>query len=262
MSEPAAPLSGGRRRLSPDSKTGGACEGIAASRSGLAERRTLIPGRRRPSIPAGRASVPMESRGRAWGVSPGLSGEAESANPSSVSPRIIPFPAVSPKRSAAETWAGTRTIIRRLLPVEPLGGVSSQRLGPESRSASADSPGSARSPFPSSVSPTSVGSDGRRQGRAGSQGQRTALITVFFSSDQQAVRLTRRPEATRSRPSEPERVVPRSGARSSGDSQRCPSPPPRCPEAGADCLRTARRAARARTNTRRPPVAEATPGVR
>ena len=26
MSEPAAPLSGGRRRLSPDSKTGGACE--------------------------------------------------------------------------------------------------------------------------------------------------------------------------------------------------------------------------------------------
>ena len=50
----------------------------------LAERRTLIPGRRRPSIPAGRASVPMESRGRAWGVSPGLSGEAEPANPSSV----------------------------------------------------------------------------------------------------------------------------------------------------------------------------------
>ena len=77
MSEPAAPLSGGRRRLSPDSKTGGACEDehpatasggsyagremnrnraatavtslrqlrfrtIAASRSGLAEWRTLI----------------------------------------------------------------------------------------------------------------------------------------------------------------------------------------------------------------------------
>ena len=55
---------------------------------------------------------------------------------------------------------------------------------------------------------------------------------------------------TRSRPDEPERVVPRSGARSSGDSQRCPSPPPRCPEAGADCLRTARRAARARASLR------------
>ena len=147
MSEPAAPLSGGRRRLSPDSKTGGACEGIAARRSSLAERRTLIPGRRRPSIPAGRVSVPMESRGRAWGVSPGLSGEAEPANPSSVTP--------------------------------------------------------------------SVGSDGRRQGRAGSEGQRTALISAFFSSDQQAVRLARRPEATRSRPDEPER-----GCRLAGDGRR------------------------------------------
>ena len=68
------------------------------------------------------------------------------------SPRIIPFPAVSPKRSAAETWAGTRTKMRRLLPVGPLGGASSQRLGPESRSASVDSPGRARPPFPSSVS--------------------------------------------------------------------------------------------------------------
>ena len=82
-------------------------------------------------------------------VSPG---RPRSPFPSSVSLRIIPFPAVSPKRSAAETWAGTRTTIRRLLPVGPLGGVSSQRLGPESRSASVDSPGRARSPFPSSVS--------------------------------------------------------------------------------------------------------------
>ena len=99
MSEPAAPLSGGRRRLSPDSKTGGACEGIAASRSGLAERRTLIPGRRRPSIPAGRASVPMESRGRAWGVSPGLSGDAESANPSSVPPGLFRSPQCPPSEA-------------------------------------------------------------------------------------------------------------------------------------------------------------------
>ncbi len=67
------------------------------------------------------------------------------------------------------------------------------------------SPRRPKPPHPSSVSPTSVGSDGRRQGRAGSEGQRTALISAFFSSDQQAVRLTRRPGATRSRPDEPER---------------------------------------------------------
>ena len=76
------------------------------------------------------------------------------------------------------------------------------------------SPRRPKPPHPSFVSPSpSVGSDGRRQGRAGSEGQRTALISAFFSSDQQAVRLARRPEATRSRPDEPERVVPRSGAR-------------------------------------------------
>ena len=72
---------------------------IAARRSSLAERRTLIPGRRRPSIPAGRASVPMESRGRAWGVSPGLSGEAESANPSSVPPESFRSPQCPPSEA-------------------------------------------------------------------------------------------------------------------------------------------------------------------
>ena len=60
----------------------------------------------------------------------------------------------------------------------------------------------ARSTAP--IEGASKGSDGRRQGRAGSQGQRTALISAFFSSDQQAIRLARRPEATRSRPDEPE----------------------------------------------------------
>ena len=99
MSEPAAPLSGGRRRLSPDSNSGGACEGIAASRSGSGGTEVSIPGQTRPSIPAGRASVPLESRRRAWGVSPGLSGEAESANPFFVSPGTVRSPQCPPSEA-------------------------------------------------------------------------------------------------------------------------------------------------------------------
>ena len=109
--------------------------------------------RREMAVDSGRDARLVRNRpGETRSASPGLSGKAKAAVPVFRLPRIIPFPAVSPKRSAAETWAGTRTKIRRLLPVEPLGGASSQRLGPESRSASVDSPGRAKSPFPSSVS--------------------------------------------------------------------------------------------------------------
>ena len=91
--------------------------------------------------------------------------------------------------------AGTRQRLRRDRLGEPERSVSGERLSQEAEAAAPVF----RSPSPS------VGSDGRRQGRKGSEGQRTALISAFFSSDQQAVRLTRRPEATRSRPDEPER---------------------------------------------------------
>ena len=87
--------------------------------------------------------------------------------------------------------AGTRQRLRRDRLGEPERSVSGERLSQEAEAA-----GPGRTP--------SVGSDGRRQGRKGSEGQRTALISAFFSSDQQAIRLTRRPEATRSRPEEPE----------------------------------------------------------
>ena len=91
--------------------------------------------------------------------------------------------------------AGTRQRLRQDRLGEPERSVSGERLSQEAKAA-----------VPVFRSPSlSVGSDGRRQGRAGSDGQRTALISAFFGSDQQAVRLTRRPGATRSRPDEPER---------------------------------------------------------
>ena len=145
--------------------------------------RALVAGQDRPQLPALGPNFPVRS-----GKYPQLK---------------YGFPAPSGKQPHHQfiggrrpsILAGTRQRLRRDRLGEPERSASGERL---SREAEAAAP-VFRSPSPS------VGSNGRRQGRAGSEGQRTALISAFFSSDQQAVRLTRRPGATRSRPDEPER---------------------------------------------------------
>ena len=207
--------------------------------------------RREMAVDSGRDARLVRNRpGETRSASPGLSGKAKVAVPVFRLPQDHSVPRSVPQAKRSGDLGGhedynSATLARRAVGWRQL---PTARPGESERQRRLS--GKGKVAVPVFRLPTSVGSDGRRQGRAGSEGQRTALISSFFSSDQQAVRLTRRPGATRSRPNEPERVVPRSGARSGGDSQRCPSPPPRCPEAGADCLRTARRVARARASLR------------
>ena len=68
MSEPAVPLSGGRCSLSPDSKTGGACEDIAESRNGSGGTEDSNPGQTQAVDSSGSrqrpAGIAKESLGR------------------------------------------------------------------------------------------------------------------------------------------------------------------------------------------------------